>query len=140
VTIGIAIGVAWRNRHRISIETLVTLAATQLVAIPFFLPEMHDRYFYLADALLVAAAFVVPRLIPAAVAAEAASLIVYGAYLWNGTISLRLAATLEFLALLGCVWTAVWCLRADRERQETPQPPAPGKVREPTAVPSRSTG
>ena len=115
VTIGIAIGVAWRNRHRISIETLVTLAATQLVAIPFFLPEMHDRYFYLADALLVAGAFVVPRLIPAAIAAQAASLIVYGAYLWNGTISLRLAATLEFLALLGCVWTAVWCLRRDRE-------------------------
>lgn len=142
IAIALAVGLAWRHRRVISRTTLVALAAAQLVAIPFFLPQMHDRYFYLADALLVAGAFVVPRLIPSAIAAQGASLIVYGAYLWNGTISLRLATTLEFVALLGCIWAAAWCLRRDRLvaaqpaewTREMPKPSGPGKVREPTAL------
>ncbi len=140
IAIGVAVGLAWRHRRTITTRTLIALAASQLVAIPFFLPQMHDRYFYLADALLVAGAFVVPRLIPSAIAAQGASLIVYGAYLWNGTTSLRLAATLEFVALVGCVWAAVRCLREDRERRLTREPPAPGMVREPTALAMGSTG
>jgi Gpi18-like mannosyltransferase len=150
VAIGLAIGVAGRNRRRIGTPTLVALAAAMLVAIPFFLPEMHDRYFYLGDALLVAGAFVVPRLIPSAVAAQGASLIAYAAYLWNGTISLRWASLLELLALAGCLWAAAWCLRQDllRDRRQDLRPGArqregaaddggaagPGDSREPTAL------
>ena len=128
IAIGVAVGLAWRHRRTITTCTLIALAASQLVAIPFFLPQMHDRYFYLADALLVAGAFVVPRLIPSAIAAQGASLIVYASYLWNGTTSLRLAATLEFVALVGCVWATAWSLRDDRSRRETPEPPALGNA------------
>ena len=91
--------------------------------------------------MLVAGAFVVPRLVPSAIAAQGASLIVYGAYLWNGTTSLRLAATLEFVALvrlhLGC---RARCLREDRDGRLTREPPAPGMVREPTALAMGSIG
>jgi Gpi18-like mannosyltransferase len=144
LAIGLAIGVAWRSRRRISTPTLVALAAALLVAIPFFLPEMHDRYFYLGDAVLVAGAFVVPRLIPSAVAAQGASLIAYAAYLWNGTISLRWASLLELVALVGAVWAVAWCLRQDRRRDlrdpdechraGDTRAAGPGSSREPAAL------
>jgi Gpi18-like mannosyltransferase len=129
-----AVGVAWRHRRWISVRSLIALAATQLVAIPFLLPQMHDRYFYLADAMLIVAAFWVPRLVPAAIAAQGASLIAYGAYLWNGTLSLRLASTLECVALVMCIWAAAWSLRSDRQNAaERPgnAKPARGISREP---------
>lgn len=131
--IAVAIGVAWHHRRRITVSTLIGMSATLLVAIPFFLPEMHDRYFYLADAALVAGAFVMPRLIPAAIAAQAASLIAYADYLWDGTISMRWATTLELVALLAGIWAVSRSLRG------TPSPPRalPGESR---TDPASATG
>lgn len=40
----------------------ILLAGTvSVLLVPFFLPSMHDRYFYLADALTVLSAFYLPR-------------------------------------------------------------------------------
>jgi Gpi18-like mannosyltransferase len=42
--------------------TRIVLASTlSVVLVPFFLPAMHERYFYLADALTVISAFYLPR-------------------------------------------------------------------------------
>ncbi len=49
-------------RVRLSAERIVTAAAFFVVAVPFLLPRMHDRYFYLADLLSVVLAFYRPRL------------------------------------------------------------------------------
>ena len=51
------------------------------VAIPFFLPHMHDRYFFAADALTLALAAAWPQLVLPAVLCEFASLLGYHAYL-----------------------------------------------------------
>jgi Gpi18-like mannosyltransferase len=40
---------------------VVLLATLFAILVPFFLPAMHERYFYLADALSVVAAFYLPR-------------------------------------------------------------------------------
>jgi Gpi18-like mannosyltransferase len=111
VVIGGAGLLAFRHRHALGPRALVAVAAFQSTAIPFLLPAMHDRYFYLADALLIAAACVLPRLIPAAVLAQAASLAGYAVILWGAPSALLpFASGAELLALVvaGLVaWTQV---------------------------------
>ena len=92
---------AFRHRHALAPRALLAVAAFQSTAIPFLLPAMHDRYFYLADALLIAAACVLPRLIPAAALAQAASVTAYAVILWGAPAALLpVAAGAELLALV----------------------------------------
>ncbi len=73
------------------------LAGTALcLGIPFFLPYMHERYFFLGGVLLVVLSCVSPHFAPAAAAAELASLGGYHAYLMT-----RYAMT---ITLLGVTW------------------------------------
>lgn len=49
--------------RRIELNTtrIVLAAAVSAVLVPYFLPAMHERYFYLADSLTVVAAFYLPK-------------------------------------------------------------------------------
>ncbi len=71
----------WLHRDDCSDRALVLAAALLAVAIPFFLPHMHDRYFFAADALTLALAAAWPQLTLPAVLCEFASLLGYHAYL-----------------------------------------------------------
>ena len=71
----------WLHRGDCSDRALVLAAALLAVAIPFFLPHMHDRYFYAADILTLALAFAFPVYFPTALLTEFASLLGYHAYL-----------------------------------------------------------
>ena len=71
----------WLHRNDCSDRALVLAAALLAVAIPFFLPHMHDRYFFAADALTLALAIAWPQLTLPAVLCEFASLLGYHAYL-----------------------------------------------------------
>ena len=71
----------WLHRDDCSDRALVLAAALLAVAIPFFLPHMHDRYFFAADALTLALAAAWPQLVLPAVLCEFASLLGYHAYL-----------------------------------------------------------
>jgi len=71
----------WLHRDDCSDRALVLAAALLVVAIPFFLPHMHDRYFFAADALTLALAAAWPQLVLPAVLCEFASLLGYHAYL-----------------------------------------------------------
>ena len=51
------------------------------IGVPFFLPHMHDRYFFIADMLSVALAIVEPKLLLTAVCVNFGSLLGYYAYL-----------------------------------------------------------
>lgn len=54
---------AWaihRSPSKIMPATLVELALISAILVPFLLPRMHERYFYLADVLSVIIAFLLP--------------------------------------------------------------------------------
>ncbi len=75
----------------------VLAGAALSLGVPFFLPYMHERYFFLGGVLLAVYACAVPRHAPAAVAAELASLGGYHAYL--------IGRYFLFLTFFGVSWT-----------------------------------
>lgn len=54
-------------------RVVVALAAASVLVTPLLLPHMHERYFFAADILLIVAAYLVPRLMPIAVAVQIVS-------------------------------------------------------------------
>ncbi len=120
-----AIVVVLRYRRVMSRASLVVLGAAVLVAIPFLLPSMHERYFYLADALLIVGAFYRPRLAPFAVLAQLCSLAAYAPFLWSTTpVPLALAAVGEAVVLAGAIWVAATSIRDDLRTAQAQVPPA----------------
>ena len=100
VVAGVALA-TWLRRRPLTSAEMVVLATTVVLAVPFFLPEMHERYFYLADALTIVMAFYVRRYWPVAVLVSACSLLSYAPFLWQKTIvALPLVAFAEFLAVI----------------------------------------
>lgn len=71
----------WRRRDSCSNRALLLSTALLAVAIPFFLPHMHERYFFAADILTLALALADLRLTPLPLLCEFASLLGYHAYL-----------------------------------------------------------
>ena len=71
----------WLLRRRLSIRTAMAMAAVMAIGIPFFLPYMHERYFFLADVICLCWACAAPRHTPAAVLAAGSSLASYLVYL-----------------------------------------------------------
>jgi Gpi18-like mannosyltransferase len=60
VILGLCLGVLL-SRVQLTTTKVVLLGATSAVLVPFLLPSMHERYFYLAEVLTVIAAFYLPR-------------------------------------------------------------------------------
>lgn len=85
--------------HKSSVDSVsLVLAGTALsLGIPFFLPYMHERYFFLGGVLLAVLASSFPGLTPAAAGAELASLGGYHAYLMKRYVMV--------LTLFGVTWT-----------------------------------
>lgn len=51
----------WRHHHRLTNGWLVSLALFFSVLVPFLLPHMHERYYYLADVLSIVFVFYFPQ-------------------------------------------------------------------------------
>jgi Gpi18-like mannosyltransferase len=51
----------WWRRVEMSSTRIILAATVSVLLVPYFLPAMHERYFFLADALTVVAAFYLPR-------------------------------------------------------------------------------
>ncbi len=71
---------AYIKRKKLSNQALFTIAIIFSIGVPFFLPHMHDRYFFLADILTVCYAIIFPRRFPLPVLVSFASLLGYHAY------------------------------------------------------------
>ena len=76
----VAVVFFWKRRTA-SDRALLMGTVLLAVAIPFFLPHMHDRYFYGADMLTLALGCSALPLLPLAALCEFASLLGYHAYL-----------------------------------------------------------
>ena len=106
---------AWlmARRRTLAGAEIVLLAATSTLVIPVLLPEMHERYFYLAEVLLVVAAFVDWRFVLPAVGIQLASITTYLSYLANRTsVPLGWAAVVAVLAALSAAVLLMVALRA----------------------------
>lgn len=69
------------KRDRLTSRGLLAVALLLVVGIPFLLPHMHDRYFFLADILSVVFAFACWQCFAVAPLTQFASLLGYHAYL-----------------------------------------------------------
>jgi hypothetical protein len=90
-----------------------------VLAVPFFLPQMHERYFYLADVLTMVMAFCVRRYWVVAIVVSACSLLCYAPFLLGRTIvPLPVVAVAEFSA---AVTTLVVCWKVLRPGSPRPE-------------------
>jgi Gpi18-like mannosyltransferase len=84
-------------------ERLVTIATLFAIMMPFFMPGMHERYFFLADAMSVVLVFVRPRLWYVALLVPSSSLLAYESFLFGRqpeTLPLVIPATMMLTALI----------------------------------------
>lgn len=113
------------RRVELTPTRIVLATAVSTVLVPFFLPAMHERYFYLADAFTVLAAFHLPRRLWALpVLEQFASAFSYAPFLTqtgrrgggggfgggvpSGTIvGFPILSTAMLAALVLVVWTAI---------------------------------
>ncbi len=91
---------ARRVSGSVSDRTMCLCALSICMAVPYLLPYMHDRYFYLPGVLAFGAAAAMPWLYPAAVLAEFSSLLCYKAYFDSRLVNNRTAAICMGAALV----------------------------------------
>jgi Gpi18-like mannosyltransferase len=72
--------IAFLHRDRLTNEVVITIALLSVVALPFLLPKMHERYFYAADVLSITFAFFSPRFFFVAIVVQVSSLLSYAPY------------------------------------------------------------
>lgn len=116
VLVLVLLGLGLWLRGRLDRETAMAAAVVLCIGVPFFLPHMHERYFFLADVFTLCWACANVRRVPAAVLAGGASLASYCVYLrlkFNLVVRLgeaRFVMGLEALAMLGALVFALWAL------------------------------
>ena len=96
------------------------------IGVPYFLPHMHDRYFFVADILTLALAVSAPAFSPVAVGVSFGSLLGYHAYLkMRYLMPMRYGAYAMLLALLLAVAYTALQLRPPKgsDTQESDEPP-----------------
>lgn len=96
----------WRSRAALTPSLILQLCLLSLIMTPFFLPKMHDRFFYTADVLAIVYAFYFPRRYHVAVAVSFASFFAYLPFLLHRAplvplpvLSLVMAVALVSVAL-----------------------------------------
>lgn len=73
----IYVALVWKSRVRLDAALVLRLSLLSLLLCPFFLPKMHDRYFFAADVLSIAYGFYFPRQWYVPVLISAASFMAY---------------------------------------------------------------
>jgi hypothetical protein len=89
------------KRKELTNEIVLGAALLLCLGIPFILPHMHDRYFFVADVLSLAFAVVFPKLFVVPVLVQFGSLLGYHAYLkLQYLLPMRHGATALLLTLV----------------------------------------
>jgi len=116
-------------KGRLEQDIAMTVAVILCIGVPFFLPHMHERYFFLADVFTLCWACANVRRIPAAVLVSGSSLASYCVYLrlkYNFVVSLggmRFVMGTEafamLMALVFTLWVLVGLVRERTKEEET---------------------
>jgi Gpi18-like mannosyltransferase len=77
------IGSIYKSHKQLSHSILILIALISLVFMPYFLPKMHDRYLYAADALSIVFGFYFPEFFFIPVIINLYSFFIYEATLFN---------------------------------------------------------
>ncbi len=85
----------WKSEVELDGEIILRLALVSALIVPFFLPRMHERYFFAADVLAIIYAFYFPRYFFVPLVIILASLFSYFPFLFGKTV-----IGLSYLALL----------------------------------------
>ena len=135
VALGFGIWLLARRRP-LTPPQLLLLAATATLVVPVLLPEMHERYFYLAEVLTVLAAFVDRRYVVVAGLLQVASVSTYLRYLYGAELMpLGVAAGLATSAAALAAVCLVSALGQNRSRAAQPPGHDPDRVgRDPVAA------
>lgn len=93
-----------RHTGKMDSGDLIALALIFSLCIPWFLPRMHERYFYLAEMLSIVYAAIHPRRFPVALVLLFGGFLIYSAYLFGkvpvfsmGFVAIAYGATLIYL-------------------------------------------
>lgn len=92
----------WISKEQITLAIILKVTLVFALAIPFLLPEMHERYFYLADVVSIIYAFNFPRLFYIAIIMQLCSLLSYTPYFMNSEI-----ISLSYVAFAALVITII---------------------------------
>ncbi len=87
------------RRVPLTATRVVHVATLFAILVPFFLPAMHERYFYLAEVLSVILAFYVPRLWAVPLLVQFASFLSYVPFLFGSRGAGTTAVDFKFLAV-----------------------------------------
>lgn len=100
VILGMLIYLLYSKQFELTSEVTVTISLLFLIAMPFFLPHMHERYFYAADVVAIIYAFYRPKRWYVAVTTGISSLLCYLPFLFGTKpISLNIAVLLMTFSL-----------------------------------------
>lgn len=121
----VLLGAGFLLRGRLDNRLAMAMAAVLCLGVPFLLPYMHERYFFLADVFTLCWACANWRRLPAAVLAQLSSLASYVLYLrlkFNFTLTVGgrfYVMPLETAAMLGAlVFSAVMLIRELRDHRK----------------------
>ncbi len=96
----VLIALAGARRSAMNKKTLCLFALSFCIGVPFLLPHMHERYFFMAEVISMGLVWVDFKLLPAALLTQAATLICYRNYLTGAGIDLRIPSVLMGISLL----------------------------------------
>jgi Gpi18-like mannosyltransferase len=91
-----------RRQQRLGMRELLDLALIFTLAVPWLLPKMHERYFYLAEMLSIVYGANHPQRLPVAVVLLGGGFLIYSSYLFGGMpiLSNGIVAAIYGLTLL----------------------------------------
>jgi Gpi18-like mannosyltransferase len=103
IAVGLALAIVAQS-FRDDKRAQLLVATASAILMPFILPKMHDRYFFLADVLSYVLAFTFPPAWPLAIAMQIGSLSAYCDFLFDWDFGPKLGALAVAVAAVGIVW------------------------------------
>ena len=113
----------WISKIPLTAAIIIKVTLVLALAIPFLLPEMHERYFYLADAVSIIYACYFPRSFFIAIMVQLCSLLSYAPYFYGTQIiDLGLVAFVVLVVTMMTLTDLVFTLFPDfKERVLQPE-------------------